>query len=198
MRAYYLRGMARMRMGRLDKAAVDLKRVYDFVKYDDLRIKAADALGEVRYLQGRMADAEELFREVLDDTDRDKHPCDHAGYRLGCILQRQGKWAESRTYYRRVLYDFKGSDLAARARKRSTAAAWTIQAGAYENRKNAEDASGRFTKTGLQIAISPELRNSRELVYLLLIGRWKRYQSASGSLPAVRKIEPEAFLTVTR
>ncbi len=198
LQARYLRGLTRLRTGKPNEAAQDLRVVYDAVYFDRLRIKAADALAEVRYRQGELEDAAKLLEEVIRENPPEQKPCDHAYYRLGCIMQRRGSWKEGAKYFNRLVYYFPGSPLAARGKKRVPGRAWTIQVGAYREQRGAEAGAGRFREAGFAVNVRPELRSANQLVYLLLVGRWDTYAAAASYLPAVEKIQSDAFLKVTR
>ena len=198
MQAYYLRGLARLRKGQLNTSALDLRHVYSRAPYDSLRLKAADALGEVLFKQGKMQEAATLLQEVLSETLPRQKLRDHASYRLGCILQREGRWSESRKHFRRVMYEYRKSGLANLAEQRSVASAWTIQVGAYSSRQQALDSSSVYTSLGHKIYVAEDIHKGTQLVYLLLVGRWNSYRQARASLPAIKQIESGAFLKVTR
>lgn len=198
MQARYLRGLTRLRTGNPNEAAQDLRAVYNAVYFDRLRIKAADALAEALYRQGKLEESAELFKEVIRENPPDQQPCDHAYYRLGCIMQRRGEWREGTKYFNRLLYHFSGSPLATRGKKRALGRAWTIQVGAYREKRGAESGARQYREAGFDVNVQPELRSTNTLVYLVLVGRWDRHASASSYLPAVQRITADAFLKVTR
>ncbi len=197
MQAYYLRGLALARKKEHAAAQADLERVCEKTRNVDLRVKAADALGELAFLQGDLKTAIRRLKEVLDLTPDDERPADHAHFRLGCIDQRQGRWAEADVQFERVAYHFPDARLGRQARQRVRARAWTIQIGSYKHKNNADVAAKRFRDEGFRTHVEPVLRDG-ELVFLLQIGRWGQYEDAEAKLPSVRRFTSDAFLHVAR
>lgn len=194
MQAHYLRGLARRKKGNLTGAAQDFTRVYNRSYYDNLHIKAADALAEIKYRFGDLIKAEELLNEVIRETPAGQKPCDHAHYRLGCIMQQLGRWPEGATHMNRVSFDFPSTKLATRAEKLACNRAWTIQIGAFSSKKLASNNSTRFKKTGFEVFIKPDLDSKNQLIYLLLVGSWNTHRVAASKLPAIRKLKADAYL----
>jgi len=195
-KARYLRGLAKYRKGDLEGAMEDFREVYGSAFCEDLRIYSADALGEIMFRRGNLEKTIELFREVLRETQRSQKPRDHACYRLGCSMQRMGKWKEGAKYFYRLKYEFPESGLRVRAEKMARGQAWSIQAGAYRNQQVANTEAAKFSKAGFDVAVKPALDSRDQLLYMVLIGRWNTYDSAAARLPAVKKVEAEAFLRV--
>ena len=197
MQAYYLRGMAEYRLKEYSPAREDLQRVYDRTRNPDLRIKATDTLGELAYLQGNLEEAARYFEEVFDQTPENERPSDHARFRLGCIRQRQGRWADADVHFEKVLYYFPKSKLATQTKHRVRGRSWTIQVGAYKSKKSANAAANRFRRAGQRVYIEPVMRDGK-LVFLLQVGRWGQYETAESKLPSIRKLKSDAFLHVAR
>lgn len=197
MQAYYLRGMALYQLKEYRPAREDLQRVYDHGRNPDLRIKASDTLGELAYLQGELDLAARLFQEVLDQAPDGERPTDHARFRLGCIRQRQGRWAQADVQFEKVLYYFPKTKLARQARERVRGRSWTIQVGSYKTKKNANTAAARFRQANLRTYVEPVLRDGT-LVFLLQVGRWGQFEAAESKLPSVRKLKSDAFPHVAR
>ena len=197
MQAYYLRGMAHFRLGDYPAAVNDLKIVVRNAPNEELTFRAKDAMGEVAYRKGDMKLAREYFEDVIEGIPQTKRPADHARFRLGCILQRGGKWSEADLYFQRLIYLFPKGNLESKAQKRVNALKWTIQAGSYRKSENAEEMASKLRKLGLKVAIKPESQNEK-LMFSVLVGRWDNYGSAVGKLPAVKKVRTDAFLRVTR
>jgi tetratricopeptide (TPR) repeat protein len=197
MQAYYLRGMAHFRLGDNSAATNDLKIVIRNAPNEELSLRAKDALGELAYRNDELELAEKYFKDVVEEIPQAKRPADHARFRLGCILQKQGKWPQADLYFQRVIYLFPKGNLAVEAGKRVNARKWTIQAGSYRKSENAEELASKLRKLGFSVVLKPESQNEK-LVFSVLVGRWNDYDSAVGKLPAVKKVRTDAFLRVTR
>ena len=196
MKAYYLRGMANFRLGDWDAAANDLKIVIRNAPNEELTLRAKDALGELAYRNNDLELAKGYFEDVVEGIPQAERPADHARFRLGCILQRQGKWSQADLYFQRVIYLFPKGKLAGEAKKKVNARKWTIQAGSYRKSENAEELASKLRKSGFEVVIKPESPNEK-LVFSVLVGRWDNYDSAVRKLPAVKKVRTDAFLRVT-
>jgi tetratricopeptide (TPR) repeat protein len=197
MQAFYLRGLSRYRLGKTDAARSDLETVYANTRSDDLKAKAADVLGELAYQRGDLKQAETYFRDVLATVDSNLTPADHAHFRLGVILQRRGQWTEADVHFQRVMYYFKGTELARQAAARAGGRKWTIQVGSFADKANAEQNAHAFQERDMTTFIEPVIRDGR-LVYVLQVGRWQRDEGAEHLLPAVRELKSDAFIHVTR
>lgn len=197
MQAYYLRGMAWYRLKDFSKAQRDLEHVDKRSNNVQLRIRAMDSLGEIAYRRDAMLRAESYFEQVIELAERGQKPVDHAHYRLGCVLQRLGKWQEADVHFQRVIFLFEQSKLARQARIRVNGRKWTIQIGSYGRRQNASVAAGPFRKRKIETFIEPALRDGR-MTFLLQVGRWEKYEQAVDQLEAARRMKADAFLQVTR
>lgn len=197
MQAYYLRGMAHFRLGDWYAADNDLKIVVRNAPNEELCLRAKDAMGELAYRNDDLELAEGYFKDVVDGIPQAERPADHARFRLGCILQKQGKWPQADIYFQRVIYLFPKGNLAAEAEKKVNARNWTIQAGVYRKNENAKELASKLRKSGFSVVIKPESQNEK-LVFSVLVGRWDNYDSAVSELPVVKKVRKDAFLRVTR
>jgi TolA-binding protein len=195
--ALYLRGMAQYRQGAFEAARSALQRVVDETGQDVLIVKASDALGEIAYRQDDLAAAAQYFKTAIDSGEPKEPPLDHAHYRLGCIHQRSGRWADADLHFQRVAYGFPDSELTELAGQRSGARHWTIQAGAFTERSNAVAGTRLFPIAGPKPFVEPVIRDGDQH-FLLMVGRWTTYEPAEAALPSVRQIKPDAFLTVVR
>lgn len=197
MQAYYLRGMAWYRLKDFDKARSDLEHVDRSSTNVQLRIRSLDSLGEIAYRRDDMLRAESYFGQVGKLTERGQKPADHAHYRLGCVLQRLGRWQEADVHFQRVIFLFKPSALTKLARVRVNGRKWTIQVGSYDKRYNATVAAKLFRQANMKTYIEPAIRDGK-MAFLLQVGRWEKYGQAAGQLQAVRRMKADAFLQVTR
>lgn len=195
--AYYLRGMAHYRGKRIDEARRDLVRAADGADDKFLRARALVALGNIAYETDEMARAENFYRDALDDLEGDRPPADQALYRLGCVLQRQGRWREADQQFNRLIYVFGDSQFPSSAERRVHARAWTVQAGAFENRSHALALVEKLRGHGLDAQSLPLLADKGPR-FVVLVGRHASYEAADVAAGDVRRHEPQAFVTVTR
>jgi len=195
--ACYYRGLARYGLGDLSGAAADFEAAIDRADNPEVAIGARVARGDVAYERSNLDLAAEMYRAALEDIERGQKPEDHARYRLGCVLQRQGKWLEADVEFDRVIYLFPDTDLAERAADRVRGRAWTVQAGAYTDRKLADRAARELRSAGLPAQTRSELKAGRPL-FVVSVGRFPTYEEAATSLEGVRSRRADAFVTTTR
>ena len=195
--AHYLRGMARYRRSDLVGAKEDLEAAVAKTDNKDLRARARITLGDIAYQGDDLALAERLYRSAQAEIEQGRQPSDRAYFQLGCVLQKQGRWKEADVQFDRVVYLFAGSDLAAEAAGRTHCTAWTIQTSAPASRASAEAEVKRLSDKGLQAHVKPDISDGRP-VFLVQVGRFAAYKQAASELPAVRQLQGEAFVTVTR
>ncbi len=194
---YYLRGLVRWRTGDPVGAGGDLNSALRKTSNKELRAEALVALGELAWEAGDLALAENTLRQALVYVEQGKQPSDQAHYRLGCVLQRQGRWKDSDVQFDRVVYLFGDAKLGKLAARRTHCSAWTIQVGAYEQKRHADLAIERLRTKKLQAARETILHDARPL-FIVQVGRFPTYEQAAAALPATRLHAPDAFVTTTR
>ncbi len=195
--AFYLRGLAKYQLGDRVGARADLEAALSRTDKNEIRGKAALALGDLAWDRDDMPTAADMYRVVLENTDRSAPPTDHAGYRLGCVLQRLGRWEEADLQFSRVIELFSGSELAARSSRRIHGRAWTVQVGAFESKSSAEAVLGELADGGVQAAAVP-LTGQGKLTFVVQAGRYATFEQATAALLSVKKVKPDAFVTATR
>jgi tetratricopeptide (TPR) repeat protein len=195
--AYYLRGLAKYHLGDRAGARADLEAALERTDKNDIRGKSALALGDLAWDRDDMPVAADMYKVVLENTDHSVPPADHAGYRLGCVLQRLGGWEDADLQFSRVIELFSGSELATRSGRRIHGRVWTIQAGAFGDNSAAEAVVKQLSGEGLQAATVPMTGQGR-LTFVVQAGRYATYEQATAALPLVKKFQPDAFVTATR
>lgn len=196
-KAYYLRGRAKAMTHNSEGARADLAKAIDLARDKDILAASQSALGDLAYWSGDMALAENMYRKGLGGLESHTRKAGHANYRLGCVLQRQGRWAEADVAFNKVIYHLPGSDLASRASRRVHRDTWTIQVGAFSEKKVADQNAQDLTKQSLPAVAKPESID-HSLLFVVQVGRYPTYEQASADLDKVRKLQQEAFVTVTR
>ncbi|MHC4983881.1 MAG: tetratricopeptide repeat protein [Planctomycetota bacterium] len=163
--AYYYRGLAKYRMRELVEAKADFRQALERSRSKAVSVGARVALGDLAYDTNDHTTAEQMYTKLLDMVDADKKPADHVYYRLGCTLQRQGRWDQADQYFDKVIYLFDGTELARRSLLHARCKAWTIQAGAFSARSRAAAAAAELKRNNLPASERPALRDER-LVFL--------------------------------
>jgi len=194
--AFYVRGLAKYKLGDRAGARQDMQEALARTEDSLLAAKASLALGDLAFEADEMALAENMYRQALADLEEGVKPTDHAHFRLGNVLQRQGRWREADVEFSRVIYFFNGSELARRSKQRLHARAWTVQAGAYAKHENAVAALERMKRASLAARIEPFMAG-RQLQFVIKVGRYPSYEQAVAALSNVKAIQSDAFVTST-
>jgi tetratricopeptide (TPR) repeat protein len=195
--AYYLRGLARSRSIAPEAGKDDLTGALRFTRRKDLTALVHAKLGELAFTAGQMPQAETHYRAVLQNARPGASPSDEAMYRLGCILQQQGRWREADAHFDRMIHLFDGTELAKRAAQRVRATRWSIQVGAFRTADAARALEQKLRAAGLNVRVDPDTRG-QELVRLVRVGSYRTHDAAGGDLAKVQAIRPDAFLVPAR
>ena len=194
---YYIRGLAREKAGDLGGAKADWLTCLGSKGCAEARGHAALALGDLCYLAGDVDGAQRRYRQCIASVGPKGKASGQAHYRLGHLLQRQGRWAEAREVFGRLVRLFDRSRLASLVRARMYGAAWTVQAGAFASKRNADALVRRLAQQ--QLAAVEELSSRDGSVYhIVKIGRYRTYGLAEETLRVVRSTQKNAFISVTR
>lgn len=193
--AYYTRGLAKYYMNDREGAKADLQQSLARTKLQRLRLLASTALADLAWDQDDMPLAEKYYRQALLYTKAAEE--EHARYRLGCVLQRKGAWEEADSNFDRVIHFAADSQTGKLAARRVRSRAWTIQAGAFEQRTRAETELKKLEEGHLSGKVQEVMEDGR-LLYLVQIGRYATYEQAVSQLTNVLKVKNDAHVTVTR
>ena len=195
--AYYIRGLARTRLGKTLQGKEDFIKALELTKRKDLIALAHCRLGELAYRANQMDEAMTHYKSALKVIPQGASPADEAMYMLGCILQRKSKWAEADVYFNRVIYLFGDSPFAKRASQRVHARGWAVQAGALSRIETARFLEKKLRQKGLPARMDVDLKDGK-LLYVVYIGSYKFYNKAQRELHRVRRIVSDAFITPVR
>lgn len=216
--ALYLRGLARYRLARrvsvgegtpgpgqarsLRAAARrDFERALERTGHPSVRAKALTCLGDLAYDAGATTKAEEHYRDALGLAASNSPAAAHARYRLGCALQRQGRWNEADVQFDRLLWSppaeeaegGQGRDdpppahaparavpppIAELAARRTHAVAWTVQVGAFRDAERARNEARRLRREGQDAVVRPGDANGRP-VFRVQVGSYRTYTEAA-------------------
>jgi len=199
-RAYYLRGLAKYRLKeppQRQAAKADFEKALGQTKDWAVRANAHTALGDIAWESNDMTQAEKMYRQALAYCERDAPPADHAYFRLGCVLQRLGRWHDADLQFNRVVHFFGDSEFAKRSARRAHGRRWAIQTAAYQSRKAAESAAERLRRQNLPAVSRPQPQADLPL-FVVEVGRYRTYEQAAEALDNVRRHEKDAIITVTR
>jgi len=195
--AYYLRGLAKYHSGDLAGAKADLQAALDRTGKKEVAGKAALALGDLAWDADDMPAASDKYATAIVNINSSAPPADHAAYRLGCALQRLGRWQEADVQFSRVAELFAGGELASRAGRRMHCRAWTIQAGAFDNKSRAEAAARELVSRNLPASVQPTMGEGK-LLFVVQVGRYSNHEQAAAALPSISQYQPDAFVAATR
>lgn len=195
--AYYLRGLAKSRLKDVPGARFDLEEAVRRARQAELKGKALVELGEIAFQGGEAAEAERLFTAALKDVPENQPPADIAHYRLGCLLQRRGRWADADVHFSRLMFLFEGTPMAQRAASMVRCTAWTVQVGAFASARNAEAMTQQLREKGLPVNVEKVTRDGK-LLHQVQVGRYSAYEQATAALVEVRKYARDALVIPTR
>ena len=190
--AYYLRGLARCRSGDRSGGKADLAAALDVTRRKDLMALAHAKMGHLAYESGDMTEAEVHYAAALARPGPQAPPADDVMYRLGCLLQRQGRWREADRQFDKLMYSYGNGELAKLAKDRVRAHRWSIQAAALGNQAAAGDLLKKLGQAGLDARIDLELRDGR-MMRLVRVGAYSTRAEALTELGPVRKICSDAY-----
>lgn len=195
--AYYVRGLARRRTGQTAPARADLEAALKLAKRKDLLALAHMELGNISYDADDVPGAESHFRAVLVNLPPSQSPADQAAYRLARVLQRLGRWNDADLFFDRVIYLFPEGELARLARTQVRATHWTVQAGAYSDPAQAQNAQRQLRQSGLPAQVDKEMRDD-SLMYLVRAGSFSTLEEGQADLQRVKRFFRDAFMTAAR
>jgi TolA-binding protein len=203
--AYYYRGMSRLALEDRSGARADLTQAAGLLPDRLLAAQAMLSLGELTEEAGDLGAAERLYRQSVEKLDLGQTPADEALFRLGGVLQKQGRWADADLPLDRLIYLFAGAPLAEKARRKVRCTAWTIRDGTTSDRPAALEAAAKLTKAGLPATVremlegdASEGRPSARLTFAVEVGRYPTYAQAAAALPAALAKAKDAVITETR
>ena len=194
---YYLRALAKLKLNDTTGAKVDFGEAADRTNDREIRAYSLNALGDMAWNENDMDRAGKCYAGALASTDRGRKPADHSHYRLGCVLQRQGKWPEADLQFSRLDYFFRGTELAVRAARRINCRAWTVQAGAFNEKERADALAEELRGKNLAATVEP-LLGREKLNFIVQVGRYAAYEKAVEALAGVRLHVSDAFVVTTR
>ncbi len=192
--AYYLRAWCRTQQSQRAQATADALSCIRYTADGDLKSKAHAMAGTLLFELGRTGEAIPHYRAALPGF-AERPPKDLVYYRYGLCLQHEGRWKEARLQFATVFQRYPESLCAEHARRMHD---WrddyfSIQCGAFREKAGAEALKLELKKTGLRARIETRVR-SGELLYVVYVGRYPRYDQASEAISLVRRRVSDALV----
>lgn len=195
--AYLVRGRARHRLADLDGAKADFGHAVALAADDAVRTQSLIALGDAAMQTADLPTAESAYRRAMEKIETGQKPADHVLLQLGCVLQRQGRWAEADLKFDRLIYLFDGSPQAKLAGRKIRSRAWTIFAGQFDDRRAAEKAAERLRDRKLDVS-TREIHRQGRLAFVVEVGSFATYRQAAVAMGNVQPPLEQASIVETR
>lgn len=196
--AFYLRGMAKDRLGDRNGAKEDWTRALNCrLVNDNIRAHVLLALGDWLWRAGDLDEADKLYRRCLSVATPRRPPCQYAYYRLGNLCRHVGQWRQAKGWFDLLREEFGDSELSRLAQLKASGRAWTIQAGVFSNKTNADAVVRKFSRDSLPAEVVQSKRNGGTF-YVIRVGRYDTHKQAAEMLKKVKRIERGAFVTTRK
>ncbi|HUT61727.1 MAG TPA: hypothetical protein VNA25_28145 [Phycisphaerae bacterium] len=195
--AYLVRGQARQQLADLDGAKADLGLAVALAADSAVRTRSLIALGDVAMRTADLGTADSAYRQALEGIETGQKPADHVLLQLGCVLQRQGRWAEADLQFDRLIYLFDGSPQAKLAGRKVRSRAWTIRTGQFDSRREAEKAAEGLRARKLD-ASTGEIQRQGRLAFVVEVGSFATYRQAAVAMGHVQPPLEKASIVETR
>ena len=196
--AYCYRAKARLALGDRAGARADFTQAAGLLQDKMLAAQSLLALCAMAEEDSDLPAAERMARQAVERLDLGQKPADEALWRLGCLLQKLGRWEEADTRLDRLIYLFPDTPQAHDATKRVRSTAWTIRLAVLPDRPAAAAEAQRLARQhGLAASVREDLVDGR-LVFRVEADRYATYEQAVAALPAARARTPDAAVVPTR
>jgi tetratricopeptide (TPR) repeat protein len=188
--AYYVRGLARLKLNRRSLAIQDFQRALRLAKRDDLKANVHVCLATIAF-EDENWDAAYTHYKAAEGNLTDLSPSDWILFRLACSAQRSGRWESGKKYFARILREYPGSETAKSARRMLNCEYFTIQTGAFTNISSANDQLIKLRRVNFPVRTEVINANNRSLNGVF-VGRYKDYYQATKGLNMVKRVVPDA------
>lgn len=192
--AYYLRSLCSIAASNKVGAESDARRCLKFSKDPLLMGKAHATLATLLFEANRTREALPHFAKALQRM-AEESPKDVFRYRHGLCLQREGRWKEARLEFAAVFQRFPSSSAAQHAKRFYdwSHQFYSIQCGAFREKKAAADLNVKLRRTGLKARVENRPRRGESL-HTVFVGKYARFGQARDALPAVQRRVSDAFV----
>ena len=181
---YYFRGLTRLQLARRNEARDDFRRGATAYGRELTQVYCAVSLANLDYEDGKDASAVSLYSQALDHPVKDL-PIDAILYRLAVSLQRMGRWDEADRRLAKLLSDHGNSTFAPLGRRRFQATHFSLQAGAFSSRGNAEVLAGKIRPMGYPVSLAVT-ESKGKMLHTVIVGRFRTYAEASTAAARLR------------
>ena len=114
--AYYIRGLARLKLYRMNIAQQDFKRALALATRDDLKANVHVCLASIAFEQEDWDTAYKYYKAAEVNLPI-LSPSDWILFRLASSAQRSGRWEEGKKYFGRILREYPNSEVAKSAKR---------------------------------------------------------------------------------
>ena len=192
--AYYLRGLSRLKQARRADAEADFRAALRLCRRRALEVLLCVQMGNLAFQDGAYARSAGFYRRGADDLPANV-PIGQVWYRYGLSLQRSGEFDRARAVFRRLVNGRPAGAMGSNALRQM---AWkhdyfTVQCGAFSRMESARAAAANLLGQGIEAVASRQDRRGAP-PYVVYAGRYRNYAFASAALPAIRRIQGDAFI----
>ena len=173
---FYFRGLTRLRMGRRGDAKADFLQGASRYGRELTQIYSVVALANLEYEEGHDTVAVNLYKRALA-RDLGEVPVDAVLFRLAVGLQRLGHWREADDTFARLINKYGESELHAAARQRFQASFFTVQVGAFVDRRNAQSLADKLRAEKWPVAVGLAVATDKTL-HIVSVGQYRTYLDA--------------------
>lgn len=183
---YYFRGLTRLCLNRRDDAKSDFARGASRKGRHIAQVYCAVALANIEHEDGNDARAVHLYEQILRQSSLDDVPVDAVLYRLGVSQQRLGRWNDADETFARLIHKHPDSTLRDAAQRRFQAAFFTVQVGAFVDRRSADAAAAKLTQAKWPVRITVAAEKGKTL-HKVSVGRYQTYAQAAAAAATLRQ-----------
>ena len=192
--AYYLRSLCGTKTFKKVRAEADARQCLKLSKNAALTARAHANLATLLYEANRIREALPHFAEALKGLP-DRPPTDLMRYRYGLSLQRENRWKEARVQFATVYQQYPTGASAQHAKRLYE---WphdfySIQCGAFRDKNKAAKLERKLRRAGLRSKVESRPR-SGEVLHVVYVGRYPRYDGARDSLRSVQRVVSDALV----
>lgn len=181
---YYFRGLTRLRLDRRNEAREDFRHGAKAYGRELTQVYCAVALANLEYEDGNDTSAASLYAQALDHPVKDLQT-DAILFRLAVSLQRLGRWDEADRRLAKLLSDHGDSTFVPLARRRFQATHFSVQAGAFADRGNAEALANKIRPEGYPVSLAVT-ESGGKVLHAVIVGRFRTYAEASAAAARLR------------
>ncbi|MFP4144732.1 MAG: SPOR domain-containing protein [Phycisphaeraceae bacterium] len=173
--ANYVAGLSAHHLGRLDTAERHLREALG-TSDDSLRGDVRAELGLVQHARGNYAQAAAELEEAADQLEGNDKAQAHLFAAIS--LQKLGRWSSARTHL--LLGRASASDptLRSRIREQLDVTGYTLQLGAFRDRRNARRLAAEVASTVQRLRLGPPRLVTRDGLTIVQVGQFTRFETA--------------------